>query len=131
MKILLDTNAYTAWKRGHEPVALRVRGATHIYLSAVVAGELLFGFRHGARYERNRRELDAFLDSQYVSLVPVTLETADRFGRIAAHLRRKGTPIPTNDVWIAAHAMETGAELISLDAHFSVIDGLVWTPMTG
>ena len=53
--------------------------------------------------------------------------TADRFGRIAAALREKGRPIPTNDVWIAAHAMESGAELITYDRHFGFIDGLVWT----
>jgi tRNA(fMet)-specific endonuclease VapC len=57
----------------------------------------------------------------------VTLETADRFGRIAAALRRRGTPIPTNDVWIAAHAFESGAELLSFDRHFEQIDGLAWT----
>jgi tRNA(fMet)-specific endonuclease VapC len=53
--------------------------------------------------------------------------TADRFGRIAANLRRAGTPIPTNDIWIAAHAMESGAELITLDHHFEHIPGLAVT----
>lgn len=65
--------------------------------------------------------------SPYVELVPVTLTTADRFGRIAASLRVKGTPIPTNDIWIAAHAFETGAELLSFDRHFDRVDGLVWS----
>jgi tRNA(fMet)-specific endonuclease VapC len=69
---------------------------------------------------------EAFLDSPYVNLVPVTYTTADRFGRVAATLRAKGRPIPTNDIWIAAHAMETGAELLSFDQRFAAVDGLAW-----
>lgn len=62
-----------------------------------------------------------------MSFLPVTLVTADRFGRVAAALRRRGRPIPTNDVWIAAHAMESGADLVSLDRHFfGEIEGLAW-----
>lgn len=127
MSILLDTNAYTAWKLGHEATLLRVQGAENIIFSAVVVGELLFGFRHGSRYEKNHSELQTFLSSPYVSIVPVTMNSADRFGRVAAALRRKGSPIPTNDVWIAAHAMETGAELLTFDAHFESVDGLAWS----
>ena len=127
MKLLLDTSAYTDLMLGRSEVADRVRRSERIYLSAVVAGELIFGFRNGSRYESNMRDLDDFLDNPYVQLIPVTMTTADRFGRIAAELRRKGKPIPTNDIWIAAHAMETGAELISSDSHFELIDGLAWT----
>lgn len=126
MKILLDTNAYSALKRGDTEVAGRVRRAEEILLSVVVVGELLLGFRLGTRFRKNVAELEAFLDNPYVSLVPVTLTSADRFARIAVALRAKGRPIPTNDVWIAAHAMETGAELVSSDAHFEAIDGLAW-----
>jgi tRNA(fMet)-specific endonuclease VapC len=57
----------------------------------------------------------------------VTRTTADRFARIAAALRVKGRPIPTNDIWVAAHAMETGAELLSFDSHFAEVEGLAWT----
>jgi tRNA(fMet)-specific endonuclease VapC len=124
MKVLLDTNAYTALFRGHEGVADLVRRADHVIVSTVVAGELLFGFRNGSRYETNRRELEEFLSTPYVTLLPVTLVTSDRFGRIAAALRRKGRPIPSNDIWIAAHAMESGSELLSFDHHFEEIDGI-------
>lgn len=129
MRILLDTNAYSALLRGHVAVVERVRRAEQVVLSVVVAGELLFGFRAGARLKKNLAELDAFLDNPYVSLAHVTYATADRFGRIAAALRAKGRPIPTNDIWIAAHAMETGAELLSFDQHFEAIDGLVWSAL--
>jgi len=130
MRILLDTNAYSALMRGHEEVAERVRRAERVVLSAVVAGELLLGFRLGTRLKKSTAELEAFLDNPYVSLVPVTLTTADRFARIAAALRARGRSIPTNDIWIAAHAMETGAELLSFDAHFEAIDGLAWVALT-
>jgi len=126
MKVLLDTDAYTALFRGHEGIAARVRRAEHVLISAVVAGELLFGFRNGSRYEANRKELEDFLESPYVALLPVTLVTSDRFGRIAASLRRKGRPLPTNDIWIAAHAMESGAELLSFDRHVDQVDGIAW-----
>jgi len=127
MTILPDTNVYAAFKRGHPEVLSRVRAAERILLSAVVAGELLFGFHHGSRTEPNRAELQLFLASPHVLLLPVTWTTADRFGRLAAQLRRAGRPLPTNDLWIAAHAIESGAELLSFDDHFSAIDGLVWT----
>jgi tRNA(fMet)-specific endonuclease VapC len=130
MRILLDTNAYSALLRGHDEVADRVRRAEQVVFSTVVAGELLLGFRLGSRLKKNMAELDAFLENPYVSLVPVTLTTADRFARIAAALRAKGRPIPTNDIWIAAHAMEAGAELLSFDAHFEAIDGLAWVALS-
>jgi len=126
VKILLDTDAYSAFMRGHADVVARVRQVERVFLSAVVVGELLFGFRVGSRYARNASLLDAFLDSPYVDLLPVTRTTADRFGRVAAALRAKGTPIPTNDMWIAAHAMEAGAELLSFDEHYRHVDGVAW-----
>jgi tRNA(fMet)-specific endonuclease VapC len=126
MRLLLDTNVYSALFRGHSAVAERVRRSDRVLVSAVVAGELLFGFRNGSRFERNRRELEDFLRTPYVELLPITFVTADRYGLISAALRRKGRPIPTNDIWIAAHAMESGAELLSFDEHFEEIDGLAW-----
>jgi tRNA(fMet)-specific endonuclease VapC len=126
MKVLLDTNAYSALKRGVDAVVRHVTRAETVFLSTIVAGELLAGFRQGTRLRKNLAELDAFIDNPHVTVVPVSLVTADRFGRIAAALRAKGRPIPTNDIWIAAHAMETGADLLSFDEHFVEVDGLAW-----
>ena len=126
MKILLDSNAYSQLKRGHTVASELVRKSSSVVLSAVVAGELIYGFRHTSRFDRNMLELELFLDSPYVSLVAVGLVTADRYSRVAASLRSKGRPIPTNDIWIAAHAMETGAELVSFDEHFEHVDGIAW-----
>lgn len=126
MRVLLDTNAYSALMRGHREVAALVRRSEGVLLSSVVVGELLYGFRHGSRFEENAARLEAFLANPYVTAVPVTLDTADRFGRIAALLRRRGEPIPTNDIWIAAQAMETGADLVSADTHFGAVEALAW-----
>ena len=126
MRILLDSNAYSRLMRGDDQTAVVVRGATEILMSAVVVGELLYGFRNGSRFDRNASDLRSFLDNPYVSFVPVGSTTADRYSRIASALRAKGHPIPTNDVWIAAHAMETGADLVSADRHFEAVDGIAW-----
>jgi tRNA(fMet)-specific endonuclease VapC len=130
MKRLLDTNAYVALKRGHEGAVTMVRQSTELAFSTIVIGELLFGFRNGNRLAKNTAELDQFLADARVEVIPVTPTTADRFGRIAATLRKAGTPIPTNDIWIAAHAFESGAELVSFDAHFAAVPGLVWTQLS-
>ena len=130
MRLLLDTNAYTLLMRGQNEVGQLVRRARELLVSAVVIGELMAGFRCGTRLGQNLDSLRSFLDSPRVSIVEVGHVTADRYSRISAALRAKGRPIPTNDVWIAAHAMETGADLVSADQHFRHIDGIVWTPIS-
>jgi len=95
-----------------------VARAERIVLSAVALGELFAGFRGGERERRNRDELERFLSSPRVALAPVDEETAERYGEILVHLRRTGTPIPTNDVWIAATAMQRGLTLHTTDVHF-------------
>ena len=126
MRVLLDSNAYSRLMRGDEQTAAVVRDATEILMSAVVIGELLYGFRNGTRFDRNAADLRSSLDNPYVSFVSVGPITADRYSRIAAELRAKGNPIPTNDVWIAAHTMETGADLASADRHFEAVGGIAW-----
>jgi tRNA(fMet)-specific endonuclease VapC len=124
VKILLDTNAYTAFRGGNETVRAHIRGAEQVLFSAVVAGELLAGFRNGSRYESNARSLHLFLENPSVRLLDVTWRTADLFGQLSAALRQRGTPIPTNDIWIAAHLREADAILVSSDRHFRHIDGI-------
>ena len=115
MRVLLDSNAYSRLMRGDAQVADLVRRSEEIFMSVVVVGELLYGFRVGSRFGRNSESLRMFFDNPYVTLVPVSATSADLYSRIAASLRAKGRPIPTNDIWIAAHAMETGAGLVSAD----------------
>lgn len=129
MKILLDTNAYSAMVRGHDEVCARVRDCEQMIFSTVVLGELLAGFHHGSRYAKNRQELDEYLASPHVFWVPVTLTTADLFGRLWTALKARGKPIPTNDIWIAAHTIETDATLLSFDRHFDAVEDLRWVYM--
>ena len=130
VRALLDTNAYSGFMRGSHRVREIVQDAEEVLMSAVVVAELLYGFRQGQRLDQNLSELRSFLDRPYVSFVPVGPVTADRYSRIMASLRARGQPIPTNDVWIAAHAMETGADLVSADSHFEHIDQVVWVNAT-
>lgn len=122
--ILLDTNAYTAFMLGEAPVVEVIAHADRLYLNAVVLGELLGGFAAGKREAKNRSELARFLDSPRVEMLPVTALTADSYALVYASLRRKGQPIPTNDLWIAASALEHGAAVLTRDAHFAQIDSL-------
>ena len=123
---MLDSGAYSGFMRGSQRVREIVQDAEEILMPAVVVGELLYAFRQAQRLEQNIAELRSFLDRPYVSFVPVGPVTADRYSRIMESLRAKGQPIPTNDVWIAAHAMETGADLVSADRHFGHVDQVVW-----
>lgn len=126
MRLLLDSNAYSHYFAGHSQVGELVGRAEEVLLSAIVVGELLAGFRRGSRFEQNLADLRAMLDSPRVTFVPVGSVTADRYARIVASLRDKGRPIPANDAWIAAHVMETGADLVSADRHFEHVDGIAW-----
>ncbi|NOY52483.1 MAG: type II toxin-antitoxin system VapC family toxin [Deltaproteobacteria bacterium] len=127
MKILLDTSAYVGFKRGDPEVVDIIVRSESILVSSVVLGELMFGFRNGTKFKENMTDLDRFLQHEAVETVPVGEVTADRYARIAAKLKNHGTPIPTNDIWIAAQTLEHGAELITMDRHFEKILGLVTT----
>lgn len=116
--ILLDTSAYAAFKRNHGDVIDLVRAAERILLPVVVIGELLAGFEAGSRRERNRSELEQFCANRRVEVVPLTGASAERYAAIYSHLSAAGTPVPTNDLWIAAAAMTHGALLVTLDTHF-------------
>jgi len=91
----------------------------------------MFGFRNGTRFKENMTDLNQFLAHEAVALEMINATTADRYSRIGAQLKQKGTPIPSNDVWIAAQTLEHGVELITFDQHFSKIDGLVCSIFDG
>lgn len=124
-RILLDTSAYSAFMRGDETVRALVQSADEIYVNAVIAGELIGGFIRGSHEARNRRELERFLASERVRFVPVDDETAERYALILRDLRQKGTPVPTNDVWIAASAMQYGLKVVTRDSHYRSISQVV------
>ncbi len=98
-----------------------------IFMSVVVLGELFAGFKGGNRERDNLRKLDEFLRRSPVRTLEVTRGTAEVFGEIKTQLKLGGKPIPLNDVWIAAHAIESGAWLVTYDRHFHNVAGiLLW-----
>lgn len=119
MRLCCDTSAYSAFKRGHSGALDFLQRAERIVVPAVVLGELLTGFRLGLRQRENREELDRFFESPRVKVASVDEETAHRYAEIVTFLRRAGTPIPTNDVWIAATAMQHGLRVLTADEHFA------------
>ena len=127
MKIILDTSAYVGFKRNIDDFVETIINAESILFSPIVLGELMFGFRNGTKFKENMNDLNKFLDHERVEIVQISQITSDRYSRIASQLRSQGTPVPTNDIWIAAQTMEHGAELITSDRHFQKISGLVYT----
>jgi len=86
---------------------------------------LLGGFECGSKIKQNRDELHQFLQSSRIRLFPITLDTANFYSQIYCSLKHKGKPIPSNDMWIAATALENGCVLCSYNKHFKAIDGLI------
>ena len=124
----MDTNAYAALLSGDQGIADELARSEAILLSPIVIGELLDGFLGGSRARENRELLERFRAKPRTLCVPITDETAEWFALIKRQLKNKGKPIPINDAWIAASCLEHGARLLSYDAHFSEIDGLLLWP---
>ena len=122
--VLLDTNAFVRFLAGDEKVLSSLAGATRVYVPVFVLGELLAGFRSGSKEKTNKQILERFLAKPGVAILDATRETAEYFGLIKSALKKAGQPIPLNDVWVAAQALETGSVLITYDSHFAVVPGL-------
>ena len=122
--ILLDTNAYIRYLGGDDRLLAELGRADTVYLSVFVLGELFAGFAGGSQPRQNRGTLDAFLGRPAVRILEATRETAEVFGALQDTMKKAGTPLPTNDLWIAAHAFETGSVLVTFDEHFTRIPNL-------
>jgi tRNA(fMet)-specific endonuclease VapC len=126
MKVLvIDTNVYCNAMRGEPEAVKLLRQAERILLPVVVYGELLSGFKGGNRERANKEQLVAFAATERVQVAMITAVTAEYYSLIITQMRQKGTPIPTNDIWIAAIAMEHGATLATGDSHFNRIEGIL------
>jgi tRNA(fMet)-specific endonuclease VapC len=123
-KIVLDTNAYTRLLTGDEDVLDVIGTAETVYMSIFVLGELFAGFAGGTKERGNRDTLNRFLLKPSVKILNATSETAEVFGMVKRDLKKADTPLPINDVWIAAHAIETGSTLVTYDGHFKKIAGI-------
>jgi len=120
-RLCLDTSAYSNFKRGDERAKELIDGAEWIGLPVIVVGELWTGFVLGRRREENARELEEFIANPVVEELAVGFQAARIYGEIVADLRSAGTPVPTNDIWIAAVAARAGATVLTYDDHFEVI----------
>jgi len=123
-RIVLDTSAYAQLRRGHPDVQLRIARSDNTVVPAIVLGELEAGFRCGSRYKENTTVLEEFLSEPFVTTLAVDVAVSRIYGRHLAALRRAGTPIPTNDIWIAACATSVGAPLVTFDTHFTKVSDL-------
>lgn len=124
-RIIIDTNFYAAFKRNEAEAVSLLKRVEYIGVNTVILGELLAGFRCGNRERENRIELDQFLDSARVDTITLDDETAEFYAQIFSELRQKGRPIPSNDLWLAASALQHGLALATYDEHFSYISGLL------
>ena len=117
----LDTSAYSNFRRGHEEVAGLLDQAELVGMPTIALGELRTGFLLGRSRQRNEAELVAFLDNPAVEVLQIDAETSRHYAEIVAELRKAGTPVPTNDIWIAASAARNGATVLTCDDHFQRI----------
>ena len=123
-RIVLDRSAYAHFRAGHGGVVDMIAKADVVQLPVTVLGELEAGFRLGRRVAENRTILAQFLDEPWVSVLVITHDVALQYGKVFANLRRAGTPIPTNDIWIAAAAIDAGSHVVTFDADFDHVEGL-------
>lgn len=121
MRFCLDTSAYSHFKRGDPQVVDLIDRADWVGVPVIVLGELAVGFRHGTRRDVNQAELDRFLANPAVDVLPVSEDVVGLYADIVLDLKRAGTPIPANDIWIAAVAARHGAAVLTYDAHFGSI----------
>jgi len=118
MRLALDTNAYVGFARGEGWAVEPMRRADQLLIPVVVMAELRSGFLCGNQSARNEQGLTRFLNSKRVRIAEVNEDTTHVYARLFAWLRKQGTPIPTNDIWIAALALQNDAILLSRDEHF-------------
>lgn len=118
MRVAFDTNRYRDFCEGDETAVDVMQRAERVYLPFVTVAELRAGFLVGTKGRENERVLRQVLASPRVSILYATEATTRQHARLYLQLRTQGTPIPTNDLWIAALVLENDIALFSRDAHF-------------
>jgi tRNA(fMet)-specific endonuclease VapC len=118
MKILIDSNRYTDFCRG-DPYAVEViENALEIHIPLIVLGEQRAGFANGTQREKNERVLTHFLNNEGVFVLSPNEQTTFFYADLYSYLRKKGRPIPTNDLWIAALVLQNNLVLFDRDSDF-------------
>ena len=123
-RFCLDTSAYSHFFRGHGAAVNAIDGAEWIGVPVVTLGELETGLALGGRRRENQTQLEAFLDHPVVETLPTDRAMAMHYGDLMVALRRAGTPVPTNDVWIGAASLATESEVLIYDSHFLHMPGV-------
>jgi len=121
LRIAIDVNRYVDFVRGQDEAVTIIRRASKIFVPLMVLAELRSGFRHGQRGQANEAVLSQFLQGDRVTVLLPDQQTTHVYADIFVQLRRAGTPIPTNDLWIAALVIQHGLVLFSRDRHFDVL----------
>ena len=125
MRVALDTNRLTDLFRGDTALADLLGACEEVWIPLVVLGEIKAGFYGGAQNHRNQSLLERFLAKPTVGVLEPHRETAEQYARLFVQLKRAGTPVPDNDLWIAALVLEHGLTLITRDRHFRNIPQLL------
>lgn len=120
-RFCLDTSAYSHFHKGHEGTARQLDAAEWIGVPAVTLGELRAGFLLGSYSQENEAQLVEFLANPVVDVLSTDTSVSLHYAEIYVDLRRAGTPLPLNDIWIAACAARYGATVLTFDRHFERI----------
>ena len=124
MRLALDTNRYTDLCRGNVSVVEAVELADEVWLPFIVLGELRAGFAVGTQGPRNEAALRRFLLKSRVGVLYADDQTTHHYAAVYRQLRKQGTPIPTNDMWIAALVLQHSLVLFARDTHFDALPQL-------
>ena len=126
--ILLDTNAISYFLSGSKKLLKIFEKSDLVCISVISLGELIYGFKSGSKELLNKKTLNEKLTDPKIKIVKVTKTSAEIYSELKFKLRKLGTPIPDNDIWIAAQAIETDSILITYDEHFLKVKGLKLWP---
>jgi len=124
LNICLDTSAYSHMHRGHPPAVHLIAAADRIFVPVIVLGELRAGFLGGSKRPMNEALLHVFLQDPTERIGTIDADTASAYAKLDHQLHQAGTPIPKNDLWIAAVAVRVGATIVTYDAHFRRLRGV-------
>ena len=123
-RVLIDTNIYIELMSGNKEIAEILKSSEIIAFSVISIAELLAGFKNTKKEQDYLKELDIFLDSPRMLIYDIDSETSEFYAKIYSELKQIGTPIPTNDLWIASLALQHGIKLLTLDNHFKNVPGI-------
>ncbi|MCI0331799.1 MAG: type II toxin-antitoxin system VapC family toxin [Planctomycetes bacterium] len=127
VRLLVDTNRFADLVANDRQARERLQQASELWLSVITIGALRAGFTQGRRRGENEQRLTELLQLQGVGVLPIDADTASHYADIWRSLRRRGKPIPTNDIWIAAQCLQHQLILDTSDQHVSYVQGLSLT----